>query len=84
MMLGAGSAVSPGRASHTEVTVFEHGMYRGLPVSKVLLRPISGRRHQLRLHTMAIGHPIVGDATYGCDEGSEGPTRMMLHAYRLR
>ena len=28
------------------------------------MRPVSGRRHQLRLHLICLGHPIVGDATY--------------------
>eukprot|EP00796_Vickermania_ingenoplastis_P005897 gene5897-4213_t len=31
---------------------------------KVLLMPRTGRRHQLRLHTWALGQPILGDATY--------------------
>ena len=86
MSLGAGSAMSPGRPSRTEITVLEHGHYRGQPVTKVLLRPISGRRHQLRLHTQAIGHAIVGDVTYGPPlvDGQEEAHRMMLHAYRLR
>jgi 23S rRNA-/tRNA-specific pseudouridylate synthase len=34
------------------------------PVTKVLLYPKTGRRHQLRLHCAALGHPIVGDWTY--------------------
>jgi hypothetical protein len=33
-------------------------------VTKVLLRPVTGRRHQLRLHCYCLGHPIVGDYTY--------------------
>lgn len=84
MNLGAGSATSPGRPSHTEMTVLEHGFYMGKPVTKLLLRPISGRRHQLRLHTLAIGHPIVGDATYGPEKSGRESARMMLHAFRLR
>jgi len=32
--------------------------------STVLLKPKTGRRHQLRVHLMSIGHPIVGDMTY--------------------
>ena len=36
-----------------------------IPVTKVLLKPISGRRHQLRVHLDYLGHPIVGDFTYG-------------------
>ncbi len=33
--------------------------------TRVLLEPVSGRSHQLRVHLQAIGHPIVGDALYG-------------------
>ncbi|MCX8146062.1 MAG: pseudouridine synthase [Azovibrio sp.] len=31
----------------------------------MLLEPLTGRRHQLRRHMQHIGHPIIGDATYG-------------------
>ena len=30
----------------------------------MLLKPHTGRRHQLRVHTLCLGHPIVGDFTY--------------------
>lgn len=48
--------------------------------SRVLLTPITGRTHQLRLHLQAIGHPIIGDALYG------GPvtTQLRLHATELK
>ena len=45
---------------------------------------MSGRRHQLRLHTKHIGHGIVGDFTYADDrEWAQGCDRMMLHAWRV-
>ena len=46
------------------------------------LRPHTGRRHQLRLHMVHIGHPILGDATYAGDDGTT--PRMCLHAHSLR
>jgi len=35
-----------------------------LPVTRVELRPHTGRTHQLRVHTAALGYPIVGDDIY--------------------
>ncbi|XP_029413630.1 RNA pseudouridylate synthase domain-containing protein 1 isoform X2 [Nannospalax galili] len=73
------------KPSLTELLVLEHGLYAGDPVSKVLLKPLTGRTHQLRVHCSAVGHPIVGDLTYGQPEGQEDqPFRMMLHAFYLR
>ena len=68
-------------SAHTDLEVLARGTYRGRACTKVLLRPTTGRRHQLRLHCAALGHAIVGDATYGGD--AESP-RMMLHARDLR
>ncbi|KAM3598497.1 uncharacterized protein V6R79_018779 [Siganus canaliculatus] len=66
----------------TELTVLEYGLYDGEPVTKVLLQPLTGRTHQLRVHCSAIGHPIVGDFTYSCG-ADDSPYRMMLHAHLL-
>ncbi|KAL8174870.1 UNVERIFIED_CONTAM: RNA pseudouridylate synthase domain-containing protein 1 [Gekko kuhli] len=67
----------------SELVVLEHGLYSGDPVTKVILQPLTGRTHQLRVHCSAIGHPIVGDFTYSHKQDG-GPYRMMLHAYYLR
>jgi tRNA pseudouridine32 synthase/23S rRNA pseudouridine746 synthase len=48
--------------------------------SLVLLSPITGRSHQLRIHMSMIGHPISGCKLYG---NGEPDARLMLHAYRL-
>lgn len=42
---------------------------------------LTGRTHQIRVHTAYIGHPIVGDKLYG--DGKDGATRLMLHCSRL-
>ncbi|EEY59981.1 RNA pseudouridylate synthase-like protein [Phytophthora infestans T30-4] len=69
------------KQSTTMCFVLGHAIYKGEPVTKVLLRPLNGRRHQLRLHMAHHGFPIAGDVTYGSQE-DEAP-RMMLHAWRI-
>ena len=43
----------------------------------------TGRTHQIRVHLSAIGHPIVGDATYGGARESIKLDRPFLHAALL-
>ena len=45
----------------------------------VLARPVTGRRHQIRVHLAWIGHPIVGDPLFGAG----GSPRACLHSWRL-
>ena len=49
--------------------------------SIMLAQPISGRTHQIRLHASELGHPLVGDKTYGHSDDS--PPHH-LHAWRLQ
>ena len=49
----------------------------------VRLLPITGRSHQLRLHMMALGHPILGDEFYANDEAKAMSPRLNLHATEL-
>ncbi len=51
--------------------------------STVLLWPETGRTHQLRVHMLAIGHPIVGDRLYSPAETRQDADRLMLHAEEL-
>jgi tRNA pseudouridine32 synthase/23S rRNA pseudouridine746 synthase len=51
--------------------------------SRVRLFPLTGRSHQLRVHTLALGHPILGDTLYAPETADRYP-RMMLHAEELR
>ncbi len=45
------------------------------------VEPVTGRTHQIRVHLAAIGHPIIGDTTYG--RRSPLIDRQFLHAHRL-
>ncbi|MBR4017386.1 MAG: RluA family pseudouridine synthase [Oscillospiraceae bacterium] len=78
--------VSPeGKPSVTEFAVLE----RQKNVSKLALRPITGRTHQLRVHCAYRGFPILGDPQYGSAESKElsaqlGLSTQMLCAKQLR
>jgi 23S rRNA pseudouridine1911/1915/1917 synthase len=51
--------------------------------SLVLLRPKTGRTHQLRVHLRYLGHPIVGDPLYGIADPLFPSATLMLHARSL-
>ncbi|CEP09287.1 hypothetical protein [Parasitella parasitica] len=83
--------VASGKTAQTKIQVLERGYYtfheektgveKTIPVSKVSLSPISGRRHQLRLHLKHLGYPIVGDFNY--EDTYTDTFRMMLHAHQI-
>jgi len=52
--------------------------------TRLELEPVTGRAHQLRVHLLAIGHPILGDALYAPPEARAAAQRLLLHAARLR
>ena len=52
--------------------------------TRLELEPVTGRAHQLRVHLLAIGHPIIGDALYAPPEVLAGADRLLLHAAQLR
>lgn len=51
--------------------------------TRVRLFPRTGRSHQLRVHMLAMGHPILGDPFYATGPALDAP-RLMLHASELR
>ena len=70
-----------GKPSHTQWRVMGSALDNA---TRVELKPITGRTHQLRLHMMAIGHAILGDALYAPPEVQAQSSRLLLHARILR
>lgn len=59
---------------------------QGVPpgCTRLWLEPITGRSHQLRVHMLHIGHPILGDALYASDSVLRLSPRLCLHASDLQ
>ncbi len=70
--------VSPGQKAYPSLTIFTR-LAEGGGYSVLLVRPITGRRHQIRVHLAWIGHPIEGDPLFEPAPRS----RTLLHAWRL-
>ncbi|KAF7598761.1 MAG: RNA pseudouridine synthase [Candidatus Dactylopiibacterium carminicum] len=51
--------------------------------TRVRLTPITGRSHQLRVHMLALGHPILGDRLYAPPSALSASSRLLLHAEML-
>jgi tRNA pseudouridine32 synthase/23S rRNA pseudouridine746 synthase len=51
--------------------------------TRMALVPVTGRTHQLRVHCLAIGHPVVGDTLYAPPAVAAAAPRLLLHAAAL-
>ena len=71
-----------GKPSHTQWRRTSGTLIEG--ATRVSLHPITGRTHQLRLHLMAIGHAILGDALYASPDICARAPRLLLHAKQLQ
>ena len=69
-----------GRSAISQYRVIEH--LESL-ASRVIFTPITGRTHQLRIHSREIGHPILGCDLYATDIAFNMAERLMLHATTL-
>jgi tRNA pseudouridine32 synthase/23S rRNA pseudouridine746 synthase len=67
-----------GRAAVTDWVV----LGRDAGETRVHLLPLTGRSHQLRVHMLSLGHPILGDPIYATGAALAFP-RLMLHAAKL-
>jgi tRNA pseudouridine32 synthase/23S rRNA pseudouridine746 synthase len=52
--------------------------------TRLALEPVTGRSHQLRVHLLAVGHPILGDTLYAPAAVRSRAPRLLLHACALR
>ena len=68
-----------GKPCVTEYRVLE----RGDSISRLELRPITGRTHQLRLHCAYLGCPILGDPQYGTEESTAYSARLGIQTQLL-
>jgi 23S rRNA pseudouridine1911/1915/1917 synthase len=72
-----------GREAHTD---WERERAFGKFAALLRCRIHTGRTHQIRVHLKSLGHPVLGDATYGWHRDARfaiEPPRVMLHAARL-
>ncbi|TMO45566.1 bifunctional tRNA pseudouridine(32) synthase/23S rRNA pseudouridine(746) synthase RluA [Pseudoalteromonas sp. S4389] len=68
-----------GKPSLTHFKVLEYEQN----ATRVELTPITGRSHQLRVHMLSLGHPILGDKLYAPPEAFAMAPRLQLHAEML-
>lgn len=70
-----------GKAAHTRYHVLERHLDK--KTTRVLLEPVSGRTHQLRVHMLSLGHPMLGDGLYAPEDVLAKAPRLLLHAQQL-
>lgn len=71
-----------GKPAHTRYKVLERD--QNTNTTRVLLEPVSGRTHQLRVHMLSLGHPIVGDQLYASETVRTMAPRLLLHARHIQ
>tara|TARA_B110000438_G_scaffold220569_1_gene213663 strand:+ start:10904 stop:11587 length:684 start_codon:yes stop_codon:yes gene_type:complete len=74
-----------GKAALTHYKVLSYRENKDNQITTLLeLTPITGRSHQLRVHMLFIGHPIIGDRLYAHEQALNGSNRLQLHAKMLQ
>lgn len=73
-----------GKAATTHWQVIDKPGHSTEHATLVDLFPITGRSHQLRVHMLSLGHPIIGDRLYAHDDARKNANRLHLHACEIR
>ena len=68
-----------GKSALTRFEVLERRQDR----TRIVLKPVTGRSHQLRIHLRELGHPILGCDMYAHAEALSMADRLLLHATTL-
>jgi tRNA pseudouridine32 synthase/23S rRNA pseudouridine746 synthase len=69
--------------SYNDDQVINNGSDNSIKSTLVELTPVTGRSHQLRVHMLALGHPILGDRLYAHQQALMASSRLQLHAQHL-
>lgn len=72
-----------GKNAVTNWSILAHERAGAHDITRVELSPETGRSHQLRVHMLAIGHPILGDQLYAPADALNAAPRLQLHARSL-
>ena len=67
-----------GKAASSHFQVLDR--QTGPDSTRILFTPSTGRTHQLRIHSVGLGHPILGCDLYGTTESHQMANRLLLHA----
>lgn len=78
---GAERVVAVPEGGQKAVTQFTTIAHAGKRAAWLAMRPLTGRTHQLRVHAVAMGHPIVGDGKYGGADAHPGGFARHLHLH---
>jgi len=81
---GGKAAVTDYRVLSAWGNAANKGVEQGDGYALVALRPKTGRTHQLRVHMLGLGTPILGDPIYGKKDGRFPAATLMLHAHKLK
>ena len=81
---GGGDPPAGTKAAATRFETLAAVEIQGGHASLIVCRLETGRTHQIRVHLQALGHPLLGDPTYGRAGEAIGFDRQALHAWRLR